>query len=167
MTRWRTPSVAETFLGGRERRETDSVNDKQHTQSRGDVDANHGVRLDRWLWAARFFKTRALAAEAIAGGKVHLNGQRAKRSKLVHADDELRIRKGPYEHHVIVRRVAERRGPAKEAQELYTETPASARARKDLAAQLKAVVPPTFRGKGRPTKKERRDIERFKRERGY
>ena len=129
--------------------------------------ADEPVRLDRWLWAARFFKTRALAVEAIAGGKVQLNGHRAKRSKVVHVNDELRIRKGPYEYHVVVQQVSSRRGPAKEAQALYTETEASVRARADLAAHLKAVVPPTFRGKGRPTKKERRDIERCKRERGH
>ncbi len=136
-------------------------------RSHDKICSDETVRLDRWLWAARFFKTRALAAEAIAGGKVQLNGHRAKRSKVVHVDDELRIRKGPYEHHVIVQDVSERRGPAKEAQKLYSETDASARARKDLAGQIKAVAPPIFRGKGRPTKKERRDIERFKREHGH
>jgi ribosome-associated heat shock protein Hsp15 len=68
------------------------------------------VRLDRWLWAARFYKTRSLAAAAIAGGKVHLSGQRVKRSKMVQVGDALRIRKGIYEYAVIVQGLAERRG---------------------------------------------------------
>ena len=129
------------------------------TQSRGAT----GVRLDRWLWAARFYKTRSLAVDAIAGGKVQLNGHRAKRAKLVHEGDEIRIRRGPYEHLVTVRRVSERRGPAKEAQLLYEETQASAQRRETLATQIKAIPRPEFKGKGRPTKKERRDIDRFRR----
>jgi ribosome-associated heat shock protein Hsp15 len=121
-----------------------------------------GVRLDRWLWAARFYKTRSLAVAAIAGGKVQVNGHKVKRAKLVHEGDELRIRRGPFEHQVIVRGVSERRGPAKEAQMLYQETPSSIRRREDLAAQIRAVPTPTFRTKGRPTKKERREIDRFR-----
>ena len=119
--------------------------------------------MDRWLWAARFFKTRSLAVEAISGGKVQLNGHRAKRAKLVHVGDELRIRKGPFEHLVVVQALSERRGPAKVAQQLYQETAQSEHKREMLAAQLKAVPTPTFKGKGRPTKKERRDIDRFRR----
>lgn len=122
-----------------------------------------GVRLDRWLWAARFFKTRSIAVEAISGGKVQVNGHRAKRAKLVHVGDEIRIRKGPYEHLVEVKDLSERRGPAKDAQALYEESAASRKRRETLAAQLKAVPDTKFRGKGRPTKKERRDIERFRR----
>ncbi|KPJ93464.1 MAG: hypothetical protein AMS18_05695 [Gemmatimonas sp. SG8_17] len=129
------------------------------TESRGAA----GVRLDRWLWAARFFKTRSLAVEAISGGKVQLNGHRAKRAKLVYEGDEIRIRRGPFEHLVIVRGISERRGPAKEAQLLYQETPPSVQRRESLAAQIKAVPTPNFKGKGRPTKKERRDIDRFRR----
>ena len=74
------------------------------------------VRLDRWLWAARVFKTRALAGEAIDGGKVHLNGRRAKRAKAIKPGDQLRIRKGPYEYILIVRALSVRRGPASEAE---------------------------------------------------
>jgi ribosome-associated heat shock protein Hsp15 len=122
-----------------------------------------GVRLDRWLWAARFFKTRGLAAQAIAGGKVHLNGRRPKRARTVHVADTVRIRKGPYEYLVVVRGLSERRGPAPEAQQLFEETAASRRARDVVTAQLKVAGTTTFRGKGRPTKKERRDIERLKR----
>lgn len=121
-----------------------------------------GVRLDKWLWAARFFKTRSLAAEAINGGKIQLNGHRAKRSKQVHAGDELRIRKGPFEQFVVVCGLSEKRGPAKVAQSLYEETAESLHQREMLAIQLKSAPETSFRTKGRPTKRERRDIERFK-----
>src|SRR4030095_6932867 len=80
------------------------------------------VRLDKWLWAARFYKTRALAAEAIDGGKIDVNGARAKRAKMVHVGDEVTIRQTPFEHVVNVRGVSERRGPASVAQTLYEET---------------------------------------------
>ena len=76
------------------------------------------VRLDKWLWAARFFKTRSLAADAIAGGKVQVNGDRAKRSRPVQVGDEIRVRLGPYEHLVTVRALSARRGPAAQAAEL-------------------------------------------------
>jgi ribosome-associated heat shock protein Hsp15 len=121
-----------------------------------------GLRLDRWLWAARFYKTRSIATEAISGGKVQLNGHRAKRSKLVHVGDEIRIRKGPYEQLVVVKGLSERRGSATEAQTLYVESTDSRERRERLAAQLKAIPETRFRGKGRPTKKERRDINRFR-----
>jgi ribosome-associated heat shock protein Hsp15 len=121
------------------------------------------VRLDRWLWAARMFKTRTLAVEAIDGGKVHLNGRRAKRAKTIKPGDQLRIRKGPYEYHLVVRALSVRRGPATEAEKLYEETSESRAAREQMATQMKASAPVAFRGKGRPTKKERRDISRFKR----
>src|SRR5438876_7196279 len=81
------------------------------------------VRLDRWLWAARFFKTRALASAAIAGGKVHVNGTRAKPAKQLRVGDSLRLRIGPYEWLVTVCALSERRGPAKDAQLLYEESP--------------------------------------------
>jgi ribosome-associated heat shock protein Hsp15 len=120
------------------------------------------VRLDKWLWAARFFKTRSLATEAVAGGKVEVNGERAKPAKAVKAGDEIRLRLGPYEHVLIVRQLGERRGPASVAQTLYDETQASREARERLAAQLK-MAPPTFvyEEKGRPTKKDRRDLSRL------
>jgi ribosome-associated heat shock protein Hsp15 len=124
--------------------------------------ADSAVRLDTWLWAARFFKTRALAAEAVAGGKVEVNGARAKRAKQVRVGDRLRVRKGPFEYHVTVLGISERRGPAALAAALYEEDPERKQARQRLADQLR--VAPSFRyeGKGRPTKKERRDIERLK-----
>ena len=111
------------------------------------------------------FKTRALAVEAIDGGKVHLNGRRAKRAKAIKPGDRLRIRKGPYEYILIVRALSVRRGPASEAEKLYEETPESRANREQMAAQVKASAPVTFRGKGRPTKKERREIDRLKRRR--
>lgn len=121
------------------------------------------VRLDRWLWAARFFKTRSLAAQAIGGGKVQVNGHRVKRAKSVHVGDKIKVRKEPFEQCVIVRDLSQRRGPAKEAQALYEETAESLLKRDTLARQIKSIPKPTFRMKGRPTKKERREIDRFKR----
>jgi ribosome-associated heat shock protein Hsp15 len=120
-----------------------------------------GIRLDRWLWAARFFKTRGLAAEAVAGGKVHVNGARAKPARPVHVGDALRVRVGPYEWLVSVRGLAERRGPAKVAQTLYEESAEGRAARERLAEQLRIAPAPAYRGKGRPTKRERRAIERL------
>jgi ribosome-associated heat shock protein Hsp15 len=120
------------------------------------------VRLDKWLWAARFFKTRALAAEAVEGGKVQLNGDRPKRARPLQVGDELRIRLGPYEHIVAVRALSDRRGPATQAAALYQETEASRRAREALAIQLKSLHSLFGPEKGRPTKKDRREIERLK-----
>lgn len=120
------------------------------------------VRLDKWLWAARFYKTRALAAEAIEGGKVEVNGDRAKRARALRPGDELRIRLGPYEHQVVVQALANRRGPAAEAAGLYEETAASREARERLALQLRSVAPLFQHDKGRPTKKDRRDINRLR-----
>ena len=120
------------------------------------------VRVDKWLWAARFYKTRSLATEAVTGGKVEVNGERAKPAKTVKVGDEIKVRLAPYEHILIVRDLAERRGPASVAQALYEETEASRAARQRLAAQL-ASAPAMFvyEEKGRPTKKDRRDLSRF------
>lgn len=120
------------------------------------------VRLDKWLWAARFFKTRSAATEAIAGGKVEVNGDRAKPAKAIKPGDEVRLRVGPFEHVLTVRQLGERRGPASVAQTLYEETQASRESRERLAAQLK-MAPPTFvyEEKGRPTKKDRRSLSAF------
>jgi ribosome-associated heat shock protein Hsp15 len=119
------------------------------------------VRLDRWLWAARFFKTRALAAAAVAGGKVQVNGTRAKPAKQLHVGDGVRVRVGPYEWLVDVRALSERRGPPKVAQTLYEESPEGRGARERLAELHKIAPAPAYQGKGRPTKKERREIERL------
>ena len=125
-------------------------------------DDSDRVRLDKWLWAARFFKTRSLATEAVSGGKVEVNGERAKPAKAIRPGDEIRLRLGPYEHILIVRDLAERRGPAAVAQTLYQETDASRQARERLAEQLR-LAPGGFvyEEKGRPTKKDRRELARF------
>ena len=126
------------------------------------MESDDRVRIDKWLWAARFFKTRSLATEAVDGGKVEVNGERAKPSKLIKPGDELRLRLGPYEHILIVRALGERRGPASVAQGLYDETAASKEAREKLSSQLR-MSPATFvyEEKGRPTKKDRRDLADF------
>ena len=116
------------------------------------------LRIDRWLWAARFFKTRSSAAAAVAGGKVHLNGQRTKPAKAVRAGDRLDVRRGDLRWEVAVLATAERRGPASEARALYEETPESVerreREREERRARRLAA------GTGRPTKRDRRQLER-------
>jgi ribosome-associated heat shock protein Hsp15 len=139
-------------------RKSRDVNDDAGLQAPG------RVRLDQWLWAARFFKTRTLAAAGVAGGKVELNGQHAKRSASVRAGDELQIRLGPFEHIIVVRGLAARRGPASEAALLYEETTTSREARERLAWQLKhAPAGFSFEEKGRPTKRDRRRMEEARR----
>ena len=125
-------------------------------------DTSDRVRIDKWLWAARFFKTRSAATEAVDGGKVEINGERAKPAKAVKAGDEVRVRLGPYEHLLIVRGVAERRGSAAAAQELYEETAASVAARARIAEQMRLAPGIAWDDKGRPTKKDRRDLNRFR-----
>ena len=128
-----------------------------------DGEAGSGkVRLDKWLWAARFFKTRALAVEAVEGGKVQVNGDRPKRARLLQLGDEVRVRLGPYEHLVTVRGLSDRRGAASQAAALYEETEASRSAREALSVQLKSLHSLFGPEKGRPTKKDRREIERLK-----
>ncbi|HKY60675.1 MAG TPA: S4 domain-containing protein [Gemmatimonadota bacterium] len=121
------------------------------------------VRLDRWLWAARWFKTRALATRAVTGGKVQLNGRRAKPAADLRVGDDLRIVKGPYAFAVVVRALAGRRGSAKEAVLLYEETGESREARELRRIQLRDMPVPSYEGKGRPTKRERRKLERARR----
>ena len=127
-----------------------------------DQNTNEPVRLDKWLWAARFYKTRGLAADAIDGGKVDVNGTRVKRAKLVHVGDEVTIRQTPFEHIVIVRGLSERRGPASVAATLYEETAASKAKRDALATQIRSMPADDWES-GRPTKRDRRAIERFRR----
>lgn len=121
------------------------------------------VRLDKWLWAARFFKTRSLAKQAIDGGKVHCNGARCKSSREVQAGDELKIRQGWDEKTVVVRALSDQRRGAPEAALLYEETEAS-REQRELQADRRriqrAVMPVT---EGKPNKQDRRHIQRFKR----
>jgi ribosome-associated heat shock protein Hsp15 len=120
------------------------------------------TRIDKWLWAARFYKTRSLAAEAISGGKVQVNGERVKRAKPLQIGDEVRIRQGPYEHLVVVRELSDRRGPAAQAATLYEEKPSSRAAREALALQLKSLHSAFEPERGRPTKRDRREINRLK-----
>ncbi|MGB1111149.1 MAG: RNA-binding S4 domain-containing protein [Gammaproteobacteria bacterium] len=119
------------------------------------------VRLDKWLWAARFFKTRALATEAITGGKVHLNGSRIKPARQLKPEDELRIRKGEMEWTVIVKELSDKRGPASVAQTLYEETPASIEARQAAAEQRRLLNEQMGAPPRRPDKRARRQIHRF------
>ena len=117
------------------------------------------MRLDKWLWAARFFKTRTLAVEAIAAGHVAVNGERAKAAKALRVGDHVVVRRAPFEHAVAVKALSDVRGPAAIAAALYAETEESRARRMALAAQMKAQPQPRF--KGRPTKKTRRNYERW------
>lgn len=119
------------------------------------------LRIDKWLWAARFFKTRSLAADAVECGKVLVNNARVKPAKLLAASDTLTIRLGPYQHVIEVLALSNKRGPATEAQKLYQETEESRLRRESLALELKAQPEPTSH-EGRPTKRDRREIEKFK-----
>jgi ribosome-associated heat shock protein Hsp15 len=126
------------------------------------ADESDRVRIDKWLWAARFYKTRSLATDAVAGGKVAVNGERAKPAKAIKPGDEIRLRLGPQEYIVVVTALAERRGSAAVAHTLYEETEPSRLARERLSAQLK-LAPAAFQfdEKGRPSKKDRRDLSKF------
>jgi len=126
-----------------------------------DEDLNEPVRLDKWLWAARFFKTRSMAADAVSGGKVEINRDRAKPSRVVRVGDQLTIRRGPYEWTIVVKDIARLRGPAPQAQLLYEETEESKTKREAAIAQMKLERPPDFDLPGRPSKKDRRSINRF------
>jgi ribosome-associated heat shock protein Hsp15 len=119
------------------------------------------VRIDKWLWAARFFKTRSLAAQAVEGGKVQVNGQRVKPARDLKPGDALAIHIGEFEWLIEVRALATRRGPAETARRLYEETDES-RARRQAAIEArKHVLEPAFGMHGRPTKRDRRLIRRF------
>jgi ribosome-associated heat shock protein Hsp15 len=120
------------------------------------------VRLDKWLWAARFYKTRSLAADAIESGKVEVNGDRAKRAKQLQVGDVVKVRLGPYSHIVSVKAVSERRGPASVAATLYEENAEGRKAREALQVQVKAAQSISGYERGRPTKKDRRDIEKLR-----
>lgn len=127
------------------------------------ADDNRGVRLDKWLWAARFFKNRSLATAAAKGGRVRVNGARGKPGQSIRPGNLLQITKGEVEFAVLVDAVADRRGPASVAETLYTETAASRSAREQAAAQrrtqrLRAVAP-----EHRPDGKNRRRLRRLKR----
>lgn len=120
------------------------------------------TRLDKWLWAARFYKTRHLAAEAINGGHVHLNGQRIKPSRVIQLADKLMIHKTPFTFEITVEGLSIRRGPAKEAQLLYVEDEVSIKKRETLAKQRKLDAAQFPHAERRPDKRDRRRIIRFK-----
>ena len=120
------------------------------------------LRLDKWLWAARFFKTRSLAKAAIEGGKVHLGGQRVKVSKEISVGDTLQIRQGWDEKVVQVKLLSDQRRGAPEAQLLYEETPESVARREAQALARKSAGGMIDRPANRPSKKQRRQIHRFK-----
>ena len=124
---------------------------------------NARLRIDKWLWAASFFKSRGLAASAVNGGKVRVNGERTKSAKRITTGDELAITRGPYEHRVRVLALSARRGPAGEAAALYAEDPAGLDKRRLLAAQLKLERAAGPRAARRPDKRQRRHIIRFTR----
>lgn len=119
------------------------------------------VRLDKWLWAARFLKTRSLAAEAIDGGKVHVNGERAKRSRIVRIGDRLEITRGREQFVVTVKDLSERRGPGSVAALLYEETEQSKQERKIASEQQRLNAMSSPGPDRRPTKQQRRKIIRF------
>jgi ribosome-associated heat shock protein Hsp15 len=119
-----------------------------------------GVRVDKWLWAARLLKTRSLAAEAVKGGRVQVNGARVKPSREVGPGDELEVTLGQVRRTVVVRAVAERRGPAKVAALLYDETPQSVAARELQRERARLASPPPGADLGaRPTKRDRRRLD--------
>ena len=121
------------------------------------------MRIDKWLWAARFYKTRSIASAAVEGGHVELNGERAKPAKQIRIGDELRVRINQFTHVVHVLALADRRGPAREAQLLYEETDASKAERARLAEQRRLAPVPAYEEGGRPTKRDRRDMSKIKR----
>lgn len=114
------------------------------------------VRIDKWLWAARFYKTRSLATEAVAGGHVHVGGARVKPARELHVGETVEVTIGEIRRTVVVRALADRRGPARVAAELYEETDESAAAREQAAAERRAAQP-LFGG--RPTKLDRRRLD--------
>lgn len=123
--------------------------------------AEETVRLDKWLWAARFFKTRSMASRAVSGGHVHVNGNRVKPARTVQIGDGLRIRRGSAEFDVVVLGLRSRRGPAVEARTLYRETEESLLRRAQEAEKRRAGEPTGAPPSRRPDKRERRKIRKF------
>ena len=131
------------------------MNDKENQETKSEI------RIDKWLWAARFFKTRSLAADAVAGGKVALNGGRPKPNRIIRPGDRLSIRRGAYEWSIIVKETSNYRGPASDAAALYEESEESRSKRQAAMAQLKLERPADFDSPRSPSKKDRRDISKF------
>jgi len=121
-----------------------------------------GVRIDKWLWAARFFKTRSLASKACELGRIHSNSQQAKASREVRVGDSLRVKNDAGEYHIEVLAVSEMRGPAAVAQTLYRESEESQEARRKAAEERKAMANITGMPDFKPSKRERRELDRFR-----
>jgi ribosome-associated heat shock protein Hsp15 len=119
------------------------------------------LRIDKWLWAARFFKTRSLATQAVDGGRVKLNGDRIKPSKEVRPGDRVTVHIGEYEWDLVVQLLSDRRGPAETARTLYAEREESRSRRQEQIETNRQQAEPSERVKGRPTKRDRRMIHRF------
>ena len=124
------------------------------------------VRIDKWLWAARFFKTRSLATEAVAGGHVHLNGARAKPARDVRAGDTVAVNVGDVKWTVVVAALSDKRGPASVAATLYAETPESATGRERHSAERRLARPLGADLGERPTKQARRQLDALRRGQG-
>ena len=118
-------------------------------------------RIDRWLWIARFFKTRSVAAQAVAGGKVQVDGDRVKPSRRIRPGDRLHVGRGLMEWDIVIMDLAPQRRPAKDAVNLYEETTASVARRTSEAEQRRQAAERRSRGLGRPTKRDRRDTDRL------
>ena len=134
----------------------------KHSTNNSQATQETKVRLDKWLWAARFFKTRSIAKQAIEGGKVHYNGARSKVSKDVEVGAKLTIRQGWDDKEVLIIALSDKRREATEALQLYQETPASITKREASAGQRKAMKGLGIISDERPNKKQRRQIHRFK-----
>ncbi len=121
------------------------------------------MRLDKWLWAARFYKTRSLAADAIGKGRIQVNEQRIKRSRTIGVGDTVQIQRNPFVYHIAVLGLNEQRRPASEAQALYAESEGSIEERQRVAATLRNehIISRGLMGAGRPHKRQRRQIIRF------
>jgi ribosome-associated heat shock protein Hsp15 len=125
-------------------------------------DKTDAVRIDKWLWAARFYKTRSLAGTAVGGGKVHVNAQRAKPSRQLQVGDTLHINRNEIEYTVIVEALSERRGPAPEAQRLYRETEESVARREQAASARRLTAGHAPAPERRPNKRDRRLLNRLR-----
>jgi len=123
--------------------------------------AEQKVRIDKWLWAARFFKTRSTASQAVSGGHVHVNGNRVKPARIVQVGDTLQIRRGVVEFKILVLELSGRRGPAVKAQTLYEETGESVERREQEAIERRLQRPANTTPVRRPDKRERRKIRKF------
>ena len=122
------------------------------------------LRVDKWLWAARFYKTRSIAKTAIEGGKVHLNGQRVKVSREISVGEHLTVKQGWDEKEIVVKALSDQRGPAPIAQTLYEETPDSVERREREAQARRAAGGATARPTQKPGKHERKALERLRKQ---